>query len=377
MLSGPYATWVLGALGAEVIKVERPGSGDFTRGVAPFLGEDSVYFLSVNRNKKSITINLKDPGGKALFLQLATKADIVVENNRGGVMDRLGLGYRDISAINPRIVYASISGFGQDGPYRNRPSFDVIAQALSGMMSITGEPDGGPARVGASIGDIGASLFAVIGILSHLQSCAATGRGGYIDVSMLEFQISIMENAFARFLNLGETPRRLGSRHPLIAPFQAFPTSDYPIAVCVDTDAQWKRLCGVLSLEHLVGQPEFLTGSIRNANHSALEPILMEEFRKRDRAEWLKLLEEADVPASAINSMADAVEDPQVRHRGILHEVPAGSNRRFVGLPFQTEQLSGCNERPAPKLGEHTDEILISLGHSIEDIETLRRRGAI
>ncbi|MBE2278117.1 MAG: CoA transferase [Rhodobacteraceae bacterium] len=377
MLSGPYCTWILGALGADVIKIERPGAGDFTRIVAPFHGEDSIYFLSVNRNKRSITVNLKSEEGKDLFRRLAARADVLVENNRAGVMDRLGLGAEAMRQINPALVYASISGFGQDGPYSGRAAFDVIAQALSGMMSITGEPDRGPARVGASIGDIGASLFAVIGILSDLVRRGRTGLGGRIDVAMLDCQLALMENAVARTAIAGEVPGRLGSRHPLIAPFQAFPTADRPLAICVDTQAQWERLCRALGLERLLDEPDFATGSLRAAHHAQLEPILAEAFGSRDRDAWLAILDGADVPSSAINSVPEAIEDEQVRHRGVIAEVPEGSGRRFVRVPIMRPGEASFTEAPAPHLGEHTDEILAGLGLNAEDIARLRAAGAV
>ncbi|WP_439495522.1 CaiB/BaiF CoA transferase family protein [Bosea sp. (in: a-proteobacteria)] len=377
MLAGPYCTWLLGALGADVIKVERRGAGDFTRIIAPFRDQKSIYFMSVNRNKRSLTLDLKSPRGKAIFARLLKGADVFVENNRAGVMDRLGFGYGAAAELNPRLVYASISGFGQTGPYRNKPSFDAIAQALSGMMSITGEETGAPARVGASIGDIASSLFATIGVLSALQQRTRTGRGTFIDVAMLDCQLALMENAVARYLNAGEVPRRLGSRHPLIAPFQAFQTADEPIAVCVDTNEQWERLCGALARLDLLSDARFPDGSARAANHAELEPILAEIFRSRGRAAWLDALDEADVPASAINSVPEALADPQVVSRGMVTEIPAGSGHRFVGVPIQMPATPLPEEKAPPELGEHTDAILRDLGFSQPEIEALRAEAVI
>ncbi len=377
MLAGPYCTWLLGALGADVIKVERRVAGDFTRIIAPFRDEKSIYFMSVNRNKRSLTLDLKSPRGKEIFARLLKGADAFVENNRAGVMDRLGFGYAAAAELNPRLVYASISGFGQTGPYRNKPAFDAIAQALSGMMSITGEEAGAPARVGASIGDIASSLFATIGVLSALQQRTHTGKGTFIDVAMLDCQLALMENAIARYLNAGEVPRRLGSRHPLIAPFQAFPTADEPIAVCVDTNEQWERLCGALARPDLLCDARFPNGSARAANHAELEPILAEIFRGRGRAEWLDALDEADVPASAINSVPEALADPQVVSRRLVAEVPAGSGHRFVGVPIQMPVTPLPEEKAPPELGEHTDTILLDLGFSPSEIETLRAEAVI
>jgi CoA:oxalate CoA-transferase len=259
------------------------------------LEDESLYFLSVNRNKRSVTLNLKDPRGKAILMKLAEGADVLVENNRAGVMDRLGLGKDDLAQVNPRLVYASISGFGQTGPYQHRAAFDVVVQALSGMMSVTGEPGGEPCRVGTSIGDIGASLFAAIGILAALQERQSTGRGEGVDVAMLDCQLALLENAVARTLNTDERPRALGSRHPLIAPFQAFPTADRPLAVCVDTNEQWERMCRAMQLEPLLSDPRFPTGSRRNANHAELEVILKQAFATRTREQWLQLFDEHDV----------------------------------------------------------------------------------
>jgi crotonobetainyl-CoA:carnitine CoA-transferase CaiB-like acyl-CoA transferase len=374
MLAGPYATWIMGALGAEVIKVEVPGRGDFTRRVAPFLGDDSIYFLSVNRNKRSITLNLKHAEGREAFLRLVERCDVVVENNRPGVMERLGLGYAAVAQRNSRIVYASVSGFGQSGPYSARPAFDAVVQAMAGTMSITGEEGRGPVRVGASIGDMSAGLFAIVGILSALQERQRTGRGAYVDVAMLDAQLALLENAVARYLNAGELPRRLGSRHPLIAPFQAFPTADDPIVVCVDTEAQWERLCAVLRRTDLVGHPAFTDGNARVRNHAQLEPLLIECFRKRGRAEWLALLEQAEVPAGPINSIAEVVADPQVTARGMISAAGEG---RFVAQPIRMPGRDFAPERPAPALGADTDQVLRELGYDSEAIAHLRAAGAL
>lgn len=372
MLSGPYCTWLLGALGADVIKVERPQSGDFTRIVEPMLEDESLYFLSVNRNKRSITLNLKDPRGKAILMKLAESADVLVENNRAGVMDRLGLGKDDLAKLNPRLVYASISGFGQTGPYQHRAAFDVVVQALSGMMSVTGEAGGEPCRVGTSIGDIGASLFAAIGILAALLERQSTGRGEGVDVAMLDCQLALLENAVARALNTDEKPRALGSRHPLIAPFQAFATADRPLAVCVDTNEQWERMCRAMQLEALLSDPRFPTGSRRNANHAELEVILKQAFATRTREQWLKLFDEHDVPSSAINSVSEALDDQQVRHREMVVEVPPGSGRRFVDVPIRVGGSARPPSSRAPRLGEHNASVLAEIGIGEEQLRQLR-----
>jgi crotonobetainyl-CoA:carnitine CoA-transferase CaiB-like acyl-CoA transferase len=360
-----------------VIKVERRGAGDFTRIIAPFHEQKSIYFMSVNRNKRSVTVDLKQPEGKEILRKLLASADVFVENNRAGAMDRLGFGYDTVSKLNPRLIYASISGFGQTGPYRHKPSFDVIAQALSGMMSITGEEAGPPARVGASIGDIGSSLFSAIGILAALQQRSNTGQGTFVDVAMLDCQLALMENAVARYLNAGEEPRRLGSRHPLIAPFQAFNTTDEPIAVCVDTNEQWERLCTAIARPDLLTDARFPNGSARASNHAALEPILSDIFRTRGRDEWLTLLEAADVPSAPINTIPEALADPQVISRKMVSEVPEGSGARFVSVPIQMPSTPLPPETASPELGEHTDAVLSECGFSAEEIAKFRADGVV
>ena len=374
MLAGPYCTWVLGALGAEVTKVELPGRGDFTRGVAPFIDSKSIYFLSVNRNKRSITLNLKHPAGRTALLRLAERADIFVENNRPGAMARLGLDYPAVSKVNPRIVYASVSGFGQTGPYSQRPAFDAVVQAMSGMMSITGDDGGPPVRVGASIGDMGGSLFGTIGILAALADRAVTGRGAYIDVAMFDAQIALLENAVARYLNAGDRPRRLGTRHPLVAPFQAFPTKDEPIVICVDTEVQWQRLCETIDRRDLIAHPSFADGNARTRHHAELEAQLIAALSKRTRAEWLAALEAAEVPTGPINDIPTIVEDPQVTARGLIKTVGDGA---FVGQPIHFSTYPDTSEQPAPALGQHTDVVLAELGYSAGEIAAMKAGGAI
>jgi CoA:oxalate CoA-transferase len=370
MLAGPYCTWLLGALGADVVKIERPDSGDYTRRLDPKLDGESLYFLSVNRNKRSLALDLKSKGGGRVIRDLAARADILVENNRPGVMTRLGLDYPALKSINPKLIYASISGFGQTGPYKERPAFDAVIQAMSGMMSITGEPDRPPSRVGASIGDMTASLFAAVGILSALQERHRTGRGGFVDVAMLDAQLALLENAFARYLNTGDIPQRIGSRHPLVTPFQAFATADDPLVVCCDTEAQWHSLCEATQRQDLVGDPRFADGNARTRHHAALEPLLIGVFLTKTRSTWIELLSAADVPCGPVNSIADIAADPQVEARQMIVQVGAG---KFAAQPVRMASVDPRNERPAPKLGEHTAEILRELGYTDRDIEAMTR----
>ena len=378
MLAGPFATWVLGALGADVIKVERPGTGDFTREIEPRIGGESIYFASVNRNKRSIAVDLKSNEGRDIVRKLAADADILVENNRPGVMDRLGLGYDALSAINAGLVYASISGFGQTGPLRDRPAFDMVIQAMSGMMSITGTEDGPPVRVGTSLGDIGASLFGVTGILAALYERQRTGRGKWIDVAMLDSQLAILENAVARWFNTGTRPQPLGSRHPMVAPFQAFATADEPMVVCVDTTAQWQRLCDAIGRPELFDDPRFADSNDRVRNHAELEPELAAAFAGRGRDEWLDILEAADVPSGPVNAIDEAMAMPQVAARHMTSDLTDQGSGRFVAMPVRTVgDDSAPPERRAPHLAEHSQEILTELGYSVDDIERLQRSGVV
>jgi crotonobetainyl-CoA:carnitine CoA-transferase CaiB-like acyl-CoA transferase len=369
MLAGPYCTWLLGSLGADVIKVEHPVRGDFTRRIAPFLDDQSLYFASVNRNKRSLSLDLKSEAGKTIIRRLAAGADILVENNRPGVMARLGLDYDALRAVNPRLIYAAISGFGQTGPYSARPAFDAVVQAMSGMMSITGEAGRGPVRVGASIGDITASLFTATGILAALQERSRTGAGSFVDVAMLDAQVAVLENAFSRFLNTGDVPQRIGTRHPLVTPFQAFAASDGDLVVCCDTEQQWLGLCGVLGRMDLPADPRFADGNARTRHHAELEPILAGHFRGRPRAEWLAALDAADVPAGPVNSIADIAADPQIAARGMIVQAGAG---RYVASPIKSASGEAHRERPAPGHGADNDAILTELGFSADEIAGFR-----
>lgn len=378
MLAGPYSTWLLAMLGADVVKIERPQGGDYTRGVAPFKDEESVYFNSVNRNKRSVALNLKDEEGKAILRQLLSTADVFVENNRAGAMERLGFGYETLSKLNPRLIYAAISGFGQDGPYKHLPSFDVVAQAMSGMMSITGEEFGPPARVGVSLGDIGSGLFTTVGVLAALVGRGHEGgKGSFIDISMLDCQLAMMENAIARFLQVGDLPRRLGSRHALIAPFQAFSTADEPIAICVDTEEQWQRMCIAMQRPAWIEDPLLIDGPLRAHNHAHLEPLMTTRLQEHGREFWMTTLQAADVPCSPINTVAEAIADPQVQHRGMIVEVPAQSGNRYVKHPVHMPYTEMVEEKPSPGLGEHSVSVLQELGYSDEQICAFKARGVI
>ena len=360
-LAGPYCTWLLGSMGADVIKVERPG-GDPARQTGPIVEGESVYFASVNRNKRSIVLDLKDDKDRAVFERLVRYCDALVENNRPGVMDKLGYGEEALRALNPALVFASISGFGQTGPLRDRPAFDVIAQAMGGLMSITGPQGGPPVRAGMSIGDIASSLFAANGIVAALLARERGGTAPRVDVSMLDCQFALLENAVARYLNAGDQPEPIGTRHPSITPFQAFSASDADFVIAVDSDAAFVRLCEAIARPDLAKDPRFAERATRHAHHGDLEPILAGIFGSDTRAAWLERITAADVPNGPLNSIADSAAQEQIAARGMISE-PAregGPAMRFAASPLAARGPAG--ERPAPALDQHAAEVLAELG---------------
>ncbi|MEW6661090.1 MAG: CaiB/BaiF CoA transferase family protein [Bacillota bacterium] len=381
VLAGPYCTMILADLGAEVIKVEHPEGGDDARAFGPFQGGKSAYFMSVNRGKKSITVNLKSVEGRELISQLAQKVDVVVENFRPGTMDRLGLGAKSLRAINPALIYAACSGFGQTGPWAGKPAYDMIVQGAGGMMSITGQPGGQPTRVGASIGDLTAGLFTAIGIVTALYSRRLTGQGQVVDVSMLDGQVALLENAIARYAVTGEIPGPLGGRHPSITPFENFATADGWIIVAAGNDQLWGRLCRALGREDLINLPQFATNKARTDHYQELRPHLVEAFSQRSTGEWLTILEEAGVPCGPINNIAQVVSHPQVRARNMIVEVedPVTGRLPMAGNPIKLSNMPDPEVRPAaPALGQHTKEVLAELLVLPDQrLEDLRRQGVI
>jgi len=359
-LAGPYCTWLLARLGADVIKVERPG-GDPARNIGPHVAGESLYFASLNRNKRSIVLDLKAPADRETLQRLLRGADVLVENLRPGALARLGFDEAGLARINPALVYASISGFGQDGPLAGRPAFDVIAQGMGGLMSVTGPEGGEPVRAGASVGDIAAALFATIDVLAALLARERGAGARRVDVAMLDCQVALLENAVARTLNAGERPRPLGTRHPSVAPFQAFATADDMIVVAADGEAAWARLCRIRGFEVLADDDRFATGAARIANHGELEARLEAVFRTRPRADWLAELEAADIPCGPVNTVAEALAQPQIAARRMISVVTRtdGTAMRFAAAPIAGRTAAA--ERPAPALGEHTTEILAEL----------------
>lgn len=379
-LAGPFCTMLLADLGAEVIKVENPEGGDPSRKNFPFIDGVSSYFLSINRGKKSITVNLQHPKGKEIILSLAQKCDVLVENFRPGVMDRLGLGYAAIASANPKIIYASCSGFGQTSPYAHRPAYDVIVQGMGGTLSITGEEGGPPVRVGFSIGDLGGGIFTAIGILSALHEREKSGRGQRIDVSMLDCQLAFLENAFARFFATGEVPQRIGTRHPVLTPFQAFPTKDGYVVVAVARQDWWEKFCQLLNLPELITDERFQNNLARTKNHKALEKILIPVMQTRTTAEWVTEMEKLDIACGPVNTIPQIANDPHTAAREMITEVhhPKLGMLKVVNSPIKLSRTPVKLEKASPELGEHTEEILISLlGLSEKQIEELRSEKAI
>jgi formyl-CoA transferase/CoA:oxalate CoA-transferase len=380
ILSGPFATMIFADLGAEVIKLENPLTGDDTREWAPpYQGDQSAYFLAVNRNKRGIAVDLKSEQGRDIALRLAEHADVVVENFRPGTAARLGLGYDELTARNPRLIYASISGFGQTGPYAAQPGYDAIAQALGGLMSVTGETDGEPVRVGNSAADIGAAMWAVIGILAALHARDTTGHGDWIDISLLDGQIAWLTYLAGGYFASGEVPRRYGSAHPSIVPYQALRTGDGHLMVAVGNDTLWRRFAPLLGLPELVDDPRFATNPDRVIHRGELIPLIEAALAARGSAEWADALSQVGIPAGAINNVDAALVHPQVQARDMVltAEHPTAGTLRMTGSPIKLSHHTTTVRRPPPTLGEHTDEVLGELGYSAADIAALRDSGVV
>lgn len=381
VLAGPYCTMLLGDLGADVIKVEQPDSGDDTRRWGPpWLGQEAIYYLSVNRNKRSITINLKDPQGQALVKALAARSAVLVENFKADGLTRMGLGYQALQAVNPALVYCSISGFGPDGPYRERPGYDFVAQAMGGIMSLTGEPDGEPQKHGIAVSDITTGMLAATSILAALHHARETGQGQHVNVSLLETVVGWLTAPAASYLNTGVVPTRMGNAHPNIVPYQVFQARDKPFVVATGNDGQYRGLCRALERPDLAEDPRFRINSERVRLRPLLVPLLAAEFITRDASEWVDRLLANGVPAGPINTLDDVFADPQVLARDMLAEVqhPTLGPLRMAGIPMKLSETSPRIERHPPLLGEHTEEVLREqLGLSAEEINALRQSAVI
>lgn len=380
VLAGPYATMMLGDLGADIIKIERPGTGDDSRGFGPHVNGESAYFMSINRNKRSMTLNLKEEKGRAILLEIIKEVDVLVENFRPGTMEKLGLGYEELKAINPRLIYAAISGFGHSGPYSQRAAYDGVVQAMGGIMSFTGDEGGKPTRVGPSIGDLAAGLFGTIGILGALVDCNESNKGQKVDVAMLDCQVALLENAIARYVVSGDVPKPAGNRHSSIVPFEPFETSDGEIMIAAGNDGLWQKLCVAINHSDLAEDDRFTSNPKRNENYSLLRPILAETIRKHTTEQWQETLDQAGVPNGPINTIDKVVEDPQVKARDMIVEVdhPVAGKLKMPGIPVKMSETPGEVRMPAPTLGQHTGELLAELlGYDIEKLSALQDENII
>lgn len=380
ILSGPFATMTLADLGADVIKIEQPGQGDDTRQWGPpFQGEEAAYFLSVNRNKRSLAVDLKSAEGLAAVRKLALTADVLVENFRPGTAARLGLGYEELSARNPGLVYASISGYGQTGPDAHRPGYDAIAQARSGIMSVTGEAAGPPVRVGVSSADLTAGMWATIGILAALHEKGRTGLGQWVDISLLDGSVSWLTYVSSGYFASGNIPQRYGSAHPTIVPYQAFETADGFAMVAVGNDGLWRRFAQAVGRADLATDPLFAGNPDRVAHRGALLPLIEGIMLTRTTEEWVAVLDAAGVPVGPIQTVDQALADPQILARGMVATVqhPTEGELNMVNCPIKLSRTPATVRTAPPLLGQHTDGILASLGLTGDRISSLRKAGAI
>jgi crotonobetainyl-CoA:carnitine CoA-transferase CaiB-like acyl-CoA transferase len=380
-LAGPFSTQILADLGASVMKLEAP-SGDWSRTLPPhFVGSDSCYFLSINRNKKGVVIDMKAPEGLDLVKRLADKCDILMENFRPGVLDRLGLTFDDLRQRNPGLIWASISGFGQNGPYRDRPAYDMIVQAMSGGMSLTGEPGRKAVRAGIPLGDLSAGMYAAIGSLAALEERKKTGKGKLIDISMLDCQVAMLSYQAAYHLHSGEIPGRQGSGHESIPTYRSFVAANQTeLVITANTERMWKGLCEVLDLTQLTEDPRFLTNDDRFKNREVLWPFLEEAFLQREAKEWSPMLLEAGVPVGEVNNLEEALNDPQVRHRNMVLELEndQGDRARVAGNPIKFRNEDDPAHQYPPALGADTRSALCGvLGLSEAEYEAYRKDGVV
>ncbi|QFT99842.1 Succinyl-CoA:(R)-benzylsuccinate CoA-transferase subunit BbsF (plasmid) [Roseovarius sp. THAF8] len=386
ILAGPWSTQIMADMGAEILKVERPGTGDDTRDWGPpFLkcGDGmpplSTYFVSANRGKRSVAIDIAKPEGAVLVQKLAAKADVVVENFKVGGLEKYSLDYSSLSEINPRLVYCSISGFGQTGPKKDLAGYDLLAQAMGGMMSVTGDPAGEPYKAGPAIADVVAGLYATVGILGALREASVSGRGQHVDVSLFESQLAALAHLATNCLGTGRSPARTGNAHPTIVPYQSFETSDGRMVVAVGNDGQFRRLAHVCSMPELAADPRFATNEARVIHRAALLPILVDRFLTRGTVAWIDAIRAEGIPCGPINSIRDALAEPHTLARGMVLEfATAGAPIRTVATPIRFSRTPNASDLPPPALGQDTETVLhTTLGLTEEEIGALRQRGVI
>jgi crotonobetainyl-CoA:carnitine CoA-transferase CaiB-like acyl-CoA transferase len=378
-LAGPFAAMTLGDLGADVLKVEPPGRGDDTRGFPPYWNGESCYYLSTNRNKRSMTLNLAVPEGQEIIRSLVRESDILIENFRAGTLERWGLGYEQLREVNPRLIFCSISAVGSDGPDRDRSGVDLLMQAYAGLMSITGEAERPPVRVGTSVVDLTCGANAVQGILAALYVRERTGRGQRVESSLLEGQVSWLTYHAVSYFASGAVPGRIGSAHGSVAPYGAFPTGSGYLVVAVATDALWKRFCGALERGDLVDDPRFVTNPLRCQHRDELEAALLPVLASASAEEWAARMDAAGVPCSPVNSIDTVLSLPQVLHRQMVVDTPREDipDLKLPGIAIKLADTPGTVRLPPPRLGEHTGGVLADLGYDAAAVATLRERGVI
>jgi formyl-CoA transferase/CoA:oxalate CoA-transferase len=380
VLSGPFCTMLLADMGARVIKVEQPGRGDETRSWGPpFTGGESTYFLSINRNKESVTLDLKAAAAREALDRLLARADVFVENFRPGTLDRLGLGYTTLRPQRPGLVYASISGYGQTGPLRDRAGYDAVMQAEAGLMSITGDADGPPFRLGVAIVDLVAGLYAVQGILLALYARERTGIGQWVDVSLFDSAISLLSYQASASLNATFSPARMGNRHPTIAPYDTVSAADGEFFLAVGNDDQFRRFCDVAGLGPLTADPRYATNPARVVHYDALYGEMAPALRSRSRAQWIEQLTQAGVPCGAVRAIPDVLSDPQIQARHMIEAIEhAGAGLvKVLGVPVKLSETPGTVRTAPPTLGQHTEAVLREIGFDASQIARMRTDGAI
>jgi crotonobetainyl-CoA:carnitine CoA-transferase CaiB-like acyl-CoA transferase len=380
VLAGPYCTMILGDMGADVIKVEAPGGSDDTRGWGPpYKKGESAYYFCANRNKRAITVNLKSEKGRQVIKSLVRESDVVVHNFKNGKMQEWGLDYSDLKAVNPKIIFCSITGFGATGPYKNLAGYDYIIQGMAGLMGITGSEESGPMKVGVAIADVLTGLYAVIGILGALNERNRSGVGQSLDLALFDAQVSALVNVASNYLVSGKVPGRLGNLHPNIVPYQTFKTRDGEMVIAVGNDSQFKRFCSAIDMDQLATDERFVTNSKRVENRKALIPILEEKMKEKTSQDWLGLFNEEGIPCGPINDMWQLFNEEQVKAREMVVEVdhPKAGKIPLVGSPLKFSRTPVKIERHPPLAGEHTEEVLYKLGLSEEDIKQLKNENII